>query len=130
MSKQRRAVSLDESVDEYLGREGINASQLVNKLVKRHMNGGASEDEIREFRRKQVKSEYEELASRARRKLEEYNELQDRENREVSLSDEEREEQLDRVKNVPADPTHPLVEDVASKLGMDAQAVINEVYDL
>ena len=78
MSKQRRTVSLDRVVDDYLAREGVNASELVNKLVKQHMNGGATDDEIREFRIKQLESEYEDLASRTRRKLEELNEIRDR----------------------------------------------------
>jgi len=82
MAKQRRTVSLEPEVDEYLSQSGVNASELVNELVEKHMNGGASEDQIREFRKKQVKSEYEQYANQARMKLEELNELQEREEQE------------------------------------------------
>jgi len=77
-NKERRTVSLDADADRYLDRDGVNASELVNKLVKQHMNGGASESEILEFRKKQIESEYEDLANRAQRKIEEYNELERR----------------------------------------------------
>lgn len=40
MSKQRRTVSLEVEVDEYLGQDGVNASDLVNRLVRHHMEYG------------------------------------------------------------------------------------------
>jgi len=129
MTKQRRSVSVEEDVDEYLSREAINASALVNKLVKQHMHGGASKDEIREFRKKQVKSEYEEAVATARRKLEEYNELEDRGESEASVSDEERRDLLQKVRQVPRDTTHPIVTEAAEALGETPENVIAEVYN-
>jgi len=93
MTKERRTVSLEPHVDDYLSQTGVNASELVNDLVERHMNGGASESEILEFRKRQVKSEYESLADQARKKLEEFNELQEREQQEAQEEQDDREEQ-------------------------------------
>lgn len=92
MSKKRRTVSLEEKVDEYLSQDGRNASELVNKLVKKHMNGGATEDEILEFRIEQVESEVNELAGSLERKETELSELKERkEKRQAERSQEERE---------------------------------------
>jgi len=78
MSKQRTSVSLEPEVAEYLQRDAVNASGLVNKLVKEHMAGGRTEDEILEFRIKQVESEVGDLSDRLERKREEYEKLQER----------------------------------------------------
>lgn len=78
MSKERRTVSIDPEVDDYLGQEGTCASTLVNKLVKQHMSGGASEEQILRFRLKQVKSQESELESRLENKRNERRELEQR----------------------------------------------------
>lgn len=97
MSKQRRTVSLEEAVDGYLSREEVNASALVNQLVKQHMNGGASDEEILRFRKQQVKSEYTDLAERTKRKLEELNELRGRENKMENEKQQAKQEQWDEA---------------------------------
>lgn len=74
MSKERLSVTVDPEVAEFLDQSELNNSALVNKLLKEYMKPG--ENDILEFRKQQVKSEYEELAIRARNKLEEYNELE------------------------------------------------------
>ena len=125
MSKERRTVSLEEAVDDYLGRDGVNASELVNSLVKQHMEGGRSEDQIREFRKRQLKSEYEDLVGRARSKLERYNELENVDQEEPTLSDEEREEELQKLQLVPDDADHPLVQDVADSLGISPEDALH-----
>jgi hypothetical protein len=129
MSKERRTVSLDESVDEYLGQPGVNASELVNKLVQQYMNGEGSAEEIREFRLQQIMSEYEDAAARARRKLEEYNRLEEKA---ASDTNEVVEEAVDTLG---IDPTvghdHAAAETWAEKAGMDVEsfwAAYTEAY--
>lgn len=42
--KQRRTVSLDDDLDDWLGNDGRNASELVNRLVREYRNGGRAEN--------------------------------------------------------------------------------------
>jgi septal ring factor EnvC (AmiA/AmiB activator) len=88
MSKQNISATVDDDVGEYVSRDSINTSGLVNKLLRQHMNGGADKDQILEFRIDQVRGEIEELESRLQRKREEYQELQERRSEQV----EERED--------------------------------------
>jgi len=129
MTKERLTVSVDEDVAEYLQQESVNASGLVNKLVTNYLNGGGNTDEILEFRKEQVRSDYEELAARARRKIEELNELERREECDNDVSDEERRETLQKVRQVPRDQTHPIVVDAAETLDTTPENVIAEVYN-
>jgi len=55
--KQRRTVTLDPEVDDYLDRNGVNASELVNELVKKHMGGNDSKAAMLQLREKQLESE-------------------------------------------------------------------------
>lgn len=92
MTKERRTVTLEESVDRYLGRDGVNASELVNKLVKHHMKGGQTEESIRRFRLEQLKSEAQSLESRAeqkRKELEMVKKAQQRADKEKKANREE-----------------------------------------
>jgi len=71
MSKERRTVSLDEEVEQYLSGEGVNASQLVNKLVKTHAKSGGNKRAMLELREDQLVSEIEELHGRIQSKEDE-----------------------------------------------------------
>lgn len=75
--KTRRTVSLDEEVDEYLDNDEVNASALVNQLVKNHVTSGGDERAMLELRREQLKSEVqsaENTAEQKRSELETVNE--------------------------------------------------------
>lgn len=75
MSKENISASVDPEVAEYLSQDHVNASGLINDLVKRHMNGGSTDDLLREFRIQQLEDEFKDKAASARRKLEERNRL-------------------------------------------------------
>jgi len=64
MSKDRRTVSLEPETNEYLSESGVNASELVNKLVKSHMSAGGNKRAMLELRREQVKDDIADLESR------------------------------------------------------------------
>jgi len=64
MSKERRTVSIESEVDEYLSSEGVNASQLINQLVKNHASSGGDERAMLELRAEQLRSDIEELTGR------------------------------------------------------------------
>lgn len=127
MSKQRRAVSLDPEVDAYLGREEVNASGLVNDLVKRHMNGTDGEKALRELRKKQIRSELESLETRAEQKREELQtidavEAEREDEREAKLQDA-----IDACSELPRDPENPGIKKQAERVGMDPEAFVDEL---
>jgi nanoRNase/pAp phosphatase (c-di-AMP/oligoRNAs hydrolase) len=94
------------------------------------MNGNRSDEQIREFRKQQVRSEYEELANRARKKLEEFNELVNAEQQETVVDDEKRREKLRKLQMVPNNEGHPLVQEIAQELNMDPQQALKEADEL
>ena len=127
MGKERRAVSLDPEVDAYLAREEVNASGLVNDLVKRHMNGDAGTDALRELRRKQLKSEiesYEKQAEQKREELETLNEVESEEEQErkAKLADA-----IEKAKDAPRDPDNPAIKEQANRVGMSPGEFIDEL---
>jgi hypothetical protein len=75
--KERVSASVDPEVAEYLSQDQINASGLINDLVKRHMKGGASDEMMREFRIQRLEDEYKDAAATARRKLQEINRMKE-----------------------------------------------------
>ena len=127
MGKERRAVSLDPEVDAYLAREEVNASGLVNDLVKRHMNGDAGTDALRELRRKQLKSEIESYEKQAEQKRDELETL----NKVESEAEQEQEAKLqaaiEKCEGLPRDPDNPAIETQAAKVGMDPEEFVDEL---
>jgi len=124
-------VTLDPDLDEYLSQPSVNASALVNSLLRQYVKNGGELGSIREFRLQQLESEYEDLANRARRKLEEYNELQASPDpsEETDINDERRADIFDKVRMVPRDESHPVVQDAADELGLEPSDVLAEAYD-
>ena len=129
MSKERRAVTLEPEVDEYLAQPHVNASGLVNDLVKRHMNGDDTGAAIREFRIRQLEEEAEEYENRAERKLEEAERLKAAE----AAKEEEREDQIESAaESLPEkirDPDNPAVETQAAKVGMEPDELLAELAE-
>jgi len=94
MSKDRRTVSLDPKVQQYLSESGVNASELVNDLVKTHMGAGGNERAMLELRREQVKDSIADLenqleSKRGRLKVinEKLNEYQTKDERTLEQAD-------------------------------------------
>ena len=129
MSKERTSLSLDPEVAQYLRQDSVNASGLVNELVSQHMNGGATEDMIRDFRIKQVRSELEDINSRAERKREELETL-------VEIDEgksEEQQQQLEEARQTLVDtakePDNPAIKNWARDLGMSPQELIEKLEE-
>lgn len=97
MSKERRTVTVEQEVDNYLSQNGRNASELVNELVKQHMNCGAGENQILEFRLQQARSEYKSAKSDAELKKQEVEEL---ERRKRELNQEQQEQKKQTLREV------------------------------
>lgn len=130
--KERKSVTLDPEVADYLGRDEVNASGLVNRLVKMHMNGGDPDNAIREFRKRQLKSEINEYEQRAKMKREELEQIN-----EVAAAHEEEqqsafEEALETVRDIPAErvhPENPAVITQAQKAGVTPEELLAELRD-
>lgn len=127
MSKERRAVSLDPEVDAYLAREEVNASGLVNDLVKRHMNGDAGTDALRELRREQLRSEIESLEADAERKREELETINEVESEAEQEREAKLQDAIDKAKDAPRDPDNPAIKEQAKRVGMDPSEFVQEL---
>lgn len=127
MSKETISATVDPEVAECLDQPHVNTSGLVNDLLKDYFENGGSD--VREFRKQQVRSQYEELASRARMKLEEYNELQKLSEERHSINAEDRQRWFEKVRMVPKDTENNVVQQAAKELDMNPQTVIEEAYD-
>lgn len=127
MSKERRAVSLDPEVDAFLARDEVNASGLVNDLVKRHMNGDAGEEALRELRREQLQSEIESLEADAERKREELETINEVESEAEAEREATLQEAIDKCDGVPRDPENPAIQTQAAKVGMEPEEFVDEL---
>lgn len=116
MTKDRLTVSLEPENAEYLRRDDINASGLVNNLVEEHRKGGVGEDYLRELREKQLQSELESLMNQVEVKREELDRVQKQEEREDQQRQAAIDERLEKLQDVRGEITesHPTVEAVAS----------------
>lgn len=120
MSKERLSVSVDAEVEQYLRQDHINASGLVNDLVKRYMNGDAGENALHEYRIQRLKDEAEEAETIAQRKREMIEELQRKTRQKKKESREDMVDTfLEKGASIPADPDNPMIQQYAEKLEKD-----------
>lgn len=129
MSKERRTVSLDPEVDEHLAKDGVNASELVNSLVKSHADAGGNERAMLELREQQLESELADLESRTERKRQELQQVRDR----LDETRDEREQIVTEARNtltrIPDDPENEAIQNWAEKAGMSPEAFLQAVSE-
>lgn len=130
MSKERRTVSLEPEQDEYLSRPEVNASALVNELVRQHRDGGVSDGAVLRMREEQVESEVDHLQTRAEKKREELEAIRERRKEKAQTRDVELAEAFDAFHDIDKagrlTPSNPAVQNHATKLGMTPEDLINE----
>lgn len=78
MSKERTSLSLDPEVASFLRQDRVNASGLVNTLVKQYMNGTDTDRQMVKLRLQQVESELTDLTDRVENKQNERDRLESR----------------------------------------------------
>lgn len=127
MSKERRTVSLEPEVEAYLSRDGVNASELVNSLVKKSMNGTATEDALKELRKQQIRSEIEELQSRMQNRREELETIQELEAEQEQRQEAELQDAIDEAGPLPNDPDNPGIKKLAERVDMTPEAFVDEL---
>jgi len=127
VSKERRAVSLDPEVDAYLARDEVNASGLVNDLVKRHMNGDAGAEAMRELRERQIRSEIKSHENQAEQKREELQRLREVAEEKADEREADLQDAIDKCEGVPRDPENAAIQTQAKNVGMDPEAFVDEL---
>lgn len=129
MTKRRRSVSLEPDVHDYLSREEVNASALVNELVRRHMDGGMEDAAVLRLRKEQVKSEVDHLKARTENKIKELEKLDDK----LESCTQQHRKQLEEVREIlegiPREPTNPAVQTQAEKLDMTPEELLDALDD-
>lgn len=129
MTKRRRSVSLEPDVHDYLSREEVNASALVNELVRRHMEGGMEDTAVLRLRKEQVKSEVDHLKARTENKMDELEQLENKLESCENQQQEELEEVREILEEVPHDPTNPAVKAKADNLDMTPEELLDALDD-
>lgn len=127
MSKERRTVTLEKEVNDYLAQDHVNASGLVNDLVKRHMNGDTTDGAIREFRIRQLEEEADEYAKRSERKQSEADRLKQAAKERQAEKQTEIDEILNHLEGVPRDADHPAVKTQARKAGLEPEELVEHM---
>jgi len=74
--KERVSASVDPEVAEYLKQNRVNASGLINDLVKQHQSTGGTKAAMLELRHDQVKSEVENLHNQLQAKRKELDRIE------------------------------------------------------
>lgn len=124
--------SADDDVKTYLERDSINASGLVNDLVRMHMNGGGDSKQMREFRIQQLQSEIESLESKLENKREQLDRLMEQDEKYESKRERDLEEALGLLETVDWEVGNPAIEKQARELDMSQEELIErleEEYD-
>jgi len=129
MSKDRISATVDESVSEQLERDSINASGLVNKLLKQYFASGGQSQDMLKLRERQLLSDIESLESKLATKQDEL-ELVQSELAEIRKEKRgTREEVFETLENVPWEESNPAIQQRAEELGMKPAELIDRLED-
>jgi len=118
MSKQRLSASVDADVHEYLTKDSVNASGLINELVKNRMKSGGGQRAMLELREKQLESDVADLENRAETKRKELAQVREELSEYESETDAVLKEAVDELEGVDTDPSNPAIQRWADKAGV------------
>lgn len=125
------SVNLETDHAEWMDRENINCSELVNDLIDRYRSGRSQiDDAVREMRIEQLESEVDSLSTEAERKREELDQLREEHTRAEDFREEQLPEALEALSNIPSGkrgPDNPAVQHWADKLQMTATELLAEL---
>jgi len=127
VSKDRITVSLEPEVASYLQQDAVNASGLVNNLVKKQMGGKSSEAAMVKLRLEQVSSKIEQTESALQNKRGEKERLEERLSEIQSTNEERLEEARQQLKGVPKDPDNPAIQNWAEKLDLKPSELLEKL---
>lgn len=129
MSRERISATVEPNVKEYLEKDQINASGLINKLLKQHFQAGGDNEEMLQLRKEQLQSEIEQHKSSIgtlENELEKVNERLDtiREEKQTDL-----EEAMEVLETVPWQIDNPAIQTHAEELDMSPEDLIGHLED-
>ena len=130
MSKVNISATVDEDVEAFLSQDHVNASGLINDLVRRYMDGGDEKGAMLRLREEQLKSELEALSQQQEAKRKELDRLTD--SREKAESGPDIADKLDDVLSQMEDGTHywpnnDKVRSLATEARTDAADIIHRL---
>lgn len=129
MSKERRTISLTPENDAYLGKEGVNASQLVDRLVESYRSAGGDETGMLKLREQQLQSEISELESRLEAKRSELEQVQDQLAEFQADQDSIIADAADALPQHVRHEDNPAVENWAEKAGLSPSELLDRLAD-
>jgi len=127
MSKERRTVSLEEEVDEYLNSDEVNASALVNQLVKNHATSGGNKRAMLELREEQLMSEIDGIRSNLQQKQDELERVQEQLREFQDETTEVIKEAAQELRDTPLDENNPAIQNWAEKAELPVAEFINRL---
>lgn len=132
MSKEVQSFTIDEDVKRELQqRNEINASAVVNDYLREFLSATDRTDEeviVAEIE-KQIDEVDEELEKLQEKREQLVARKKSIKKRAVGEREEQREELFEKVRMVPKQEDHPIVQQAAEQLGMKATDVLTEAYD-
>lgn len=129
VSKDRRGISVDPEVNEYLGRDGVNASELIESLVREHMKIGDTQTVALEVQIRQKERELESTEERVEALKRDIAELRELQGQLASEDDEQLDAHLAALNNTPLDPTNPAIMNHAKTLDITPQELVRELEE-
>lgn len=131
MPKVNISATVDEEVEAFLSQEHVNASGLINDLVRRYMHGGDEKGAMLRLREEQLRSEIEALSQQLGTKEQELDRIT--ESREQAESGPDMSDELDDVLDtMEQDGAHVYVgsqtaRDLAGEYGLSNDDVVGEL---
>jgi len=127
MTKKRQSFSLEPENKEFLDREDINGSGLVNKLVTQYRSAGVRSTEMLQLRLDQVDSEIESLEQRLENKRAERERIADTLEQKQSAADATLDEAEHALEPNQLEPDNPAAKNWAKKCGLGVHDFISRM---
>lgn len=133
MSKENISATVDEDVARFLGQDHVNASGLINKLVKEYKDGDDTDGAVLRLREEQLKSELESLNDQRESKRKELERI--RQSREEAESGPDISEEADELfddmetRGVHVWPDAEIVQDLAMEHSMGPDEVMTQLKE-
>ena len=99
-NKENISATVDPEVAAFLDQEHINKSGLINKLLKRYMNGDSSQDRMLQLREEQLEGQLNSLQTQAESIEEQLNSIRQRRTKREKQEQEQQEQLWNEAKSV------------------------------
>lgn len=127
--KENISATVDPEVASFLEQEHINKSGLINKLLKEHMNGGATENRMLELREEQLESQLESLEVQCENIANQLESVRERQSEMREQEEKRLKDAMTVLETVPWDEDNPAIQQWADDLDMSETELINQLED-